>query len=343
MSKEFKVGVIVTAAIAVIVIGLNYLKGEDIFAKSRDYYAVYDQIDGLSTSNPVIINGFKIGVVKKIKLLEDGSGKLAVHFSINQSDINVPEDSKAKIYSSDFLGSKAIELVQGSSTIMADSGTELQAELEQDIASAIKAELEPLRKRTESLVKDLDDILANIKALFDDESTQGLPQSFQSLQSSLKTLETTVMRIDEMVAENKERFKNIVTNADKIAANLAANNEKINSILANLDKFGDQAAKIDFVTTIDKANKAMDNLSMVLDKVNNGTGTLGQLVANDSLYNNLNESGARLEQLLEDMRVNPSRYVNFSLISRKDRDGFTKEEKKEIRKQIEQVLKEEKK
>jgi len=342
VSKEFKVGIIVTAAIAILVIGINYLKGEDFFARSRDYYAVYDHIDGLSTSNPVIINGFKIGVVKKIRLSEDGTGKLVVHFSINQPDINVPTDSKAKIFSADFFGSKAIELVQGESTEMAESGSELQGLVEQDIAAALKAELEPLKKRTESLVKDLDDILANIKALFDDESTQGLPQSFQSLQRSLMTLETTAGRVDEMVAENKERLKSIIGNADRIASNLAANNDKITSILANLDKIGDQAAKLDFVTTIDNANKAIAQLTKVLEEVNNGTGTVGKLVQNDSLYNNLNSSGEQLDRLLEDMRVNPSRYINFSLISRKDRDGFTKEEKKQIKQQIEEVLKEKK-
>jgi phospholipid/cholesterol/gamma-HCH transport system substrate-binding protein len=340
VSKEFKVGIIITAAIAVTIIGINYLKGERFFAKQRVYHSIYEHIDGLAPSNPVISNGFKVGLVRTIEMHPDGSGRLIVTYAVNQPDLIIPEDSEAKIFSSDILGSKAIELMIGNSAVPAESGMELTGTLEQDFTSVIKAEFEPLRKRTESLVKDLDDILSNIKALFDDENTQSIPESFLSLQRSLKTLESTALTVDQMVKENQTRFKSIMTNVDNISGNLASNNQKINNIIANLNQLSDSLAAIEFAQTMSKVDKAMGDFATTMEKINKGEGTLGQLATNDSMYNNLNAASLALDRLLDDMRVNPSRYVTFSLISRKDKDGFTKQEREEIRKEVNKALKE---
>jgi len=321
----------VIVAIALLFIGVNYLKGINLFEKQNVYFATYDQIDGLNEANPVILKGYKVGLVKDIELDPEGSGRLIVSFLINKKNLNIPEDSKAKIYSSDFFGSKAIELELGESIVMAEPGAELSGGRQEDITTALRKELEPLRARTEELIGDIDEIIKNMKAVFEADATQGLPQAFESLQRSLLTFEKTSLRLDDMIAENKERISSILSNVQSITSNLEKNNEKITHVMTNVESITDSLAKINFVKTMAKADSAMTNFASIMGKIDNGEGSMGLLINNDSLHNALVAASEELEMLLNDIETNPDRYIHFSLFGKKDKNKFSKKEVEQMK------------
>ena len=182
VSREFKIGAIVIVSCALLFVGVNYLKGINIFQDQRNFYAIYENIDGLGESNPVVLNGFKIGMVSQVGLHPDGSGDLVVEFVVNDPNLKIPNDTRAKIFTSDLFGSKAVELEMGESMIFADDGDTLASNIEQDLAQAIQAELAPLKQKVDELTAGIEVIVTNLQAVFSDEATQGLPQVFESLQ-----------------------------------------------------------------------------------------------------------------------------------------------------------------
>lgn len=338
VSKEFKVGAIVITAIALLIIGVNYLKGVDLFKTHREYYATYDRIDGLSEANPVVLRGFKIGMVKNIDLMEDGSGKLVVTFSVDNDKLQIPKDSKAKIFSSDFFGSKAIELILGDSTVMAEPNTELVSEREEDIASAIRKELAPLKARTEELISGVDAIINNLNSVFSDEATQGLPRAFESLQNSLETFEKISIKLDTTIAESRTRLRSILDNVASLTGNIEKSNEEITQVIHNFNAISDSLAKVNFAATILKAEQAMAGINDVVAKINSEEGSLGLLINNDTLHHSLVSATKELEVLLDDMNNNPDRYLHFSLFGRKEQERYSKREME----QLQQILREEK-
>lgn len=326
ISKEFKVGVVVIVALVLMVIGVQYLKGINIF-DSQDYYiAKYDQIDGLTESNPVVLKGYKVGLVKSIELDPSGDGTLIVQLLINKENLNIPEDSRAKIYSSDFFGSKAIELVLGESIVMAEPGDELEGAREEDITTALRKELEPLRARTEELIDDIDEIINNMKGVFESEATQGLPRAFESLQRSLETFEKTSLRLDSTIAENKARIGSIMSNVESITSNLESNNDRITQVMSNVEEITDSLRRVNFVKTMAKADSAMTSFASIMEKIDEGEGSMGLLVNDDSLHNALVDAAKELEVLLDDIESNPDRYIHFSVFGKKDKNRFSKRE-----------------
>jgi phospholipid/cholesterol/gamma-HCH transport system substrate-binding protein len=291
-------------------------------------------VDGLTEANPVVLKGLKVGMVTEVGLNEDGSGSMMVEFNISNDDVKIPANSKAKIISSDFFGSKAIELVLGDTTVMAEPGAILASERQEDIATALRKELEPLKAKTEQLISGVDEVIENLQVVFSAESTKGLPGAFESLQNALKTFEKTAVRIDETIAESKERVKSILDNVNSISGNIEANNEKISSVINNFEALSDSLARVNIAHTILQADEAMTSLNAIMSKIEKGEGSIGMLVNNDSLHNQLVAATRELESLLNDMEANPDRYVHFSLFGRKEQKQFSKKELEQLEKAL---------
>ena len=146
--------------------GVNYLKGFNPLAQQDHFFAVYDKIEGLAVSNPVLVNGFKVGQVTRVEFHDSGDGKILVEFTVDQSDLNIPINSVAQIFSSDLFGSKAIELLRGDSTLFAVNGDTLIASSQEDITEAVRKELAPLRAKTDQLIAGVDEIITNMNKVF---------------------------------------------------------------------------------------------------------------------------------------------------------------------------------
>ncbi len=324
--------------VVLLVTGVNYLKGFNPLSKQTHLFAVYERIEGLSVSNPVLVNGFKVGQVTKVNFLEDGDGELLVEFTIEESSLKVPIDSEAKIYSSDLFGTKAIKIEPGIAQTYIQDGDTLLSSVEMDITAAVRKELEPLRRKTEELIKGVDDILINMKAVFEDDATQGLPSAFESMQRTLRTIENTAENFDALVENNAIVLTRIMTNVDALALNLSKNNKNINNIISNFSNLSDSLATVDITRTMSKAEKAMDEITVITSRVNRGEGTLGKLMVDDSLYNSLVESNIEIQELLDDLQLNPWKYVRVSLFGRKQSAKMSKGDVKRMEKMIREEM-----
>ena len=311
-SKEIKVGVIVILAIAGAIWGINYLKGRDLFSNSNTYYVVYSQINGLANSNTVTINGYKVGQVDKISFLPDNSGRILIALNINSSAF-VSKDATAIIASADLLGTKVVQLQLGESKIAAVDDDTLAGDLE----IGMMAQIEPVQQKMETLMISVDSLVNNLNTALSVQNRVNIDQSFSSLSATLKHLDRISYTLDEMTTTENGKIKTTLISVNSMVSNLASNNEKINKIINNMASLSDSLAAANLKSAIDNLNKNMTDFALMLNKVNNGEGSLGKLMNDDKLYTNLNRSSAHLDSLLIDFKENPKRYVHFSVFGKK--------------------------
>lgn len=310
INNETKVGIITVFAVAILILGYSYLKGEDVFTDTVDIYAEYQQISGIKVSNPILYNGFIVGKITDLELSPKGT--IIARLTI-KPELQIPENTIAKIVSQDILGAKAIVLYFGDSRTFIDEGDTLRTDVEMSLAESVNSEVLPVKQKAEKLLGTVDSILISIQYILNPNFRSNIDQSFASIKRSIETLEVTATRVDSMVKYQSARFKNISNNIESISTNLKNNNEKITNILQNVDQISDSLAKVNFIETINRANKALSDIAIITEKINNGQGTLGMLVNDDNLYKNLTQSSKDLDRLLIDLRLNPKRYVSLSV------------------------------
>lgn len=311
ITREVKVGLVFLASIAIFIWGFNFLKGTSLFTGKRLIYAVYDKVDGLDKANKVKVNGLNIGQVSDLKFME-GSSKIVAEFYI-KNDIEIPRNSIARIYSTDLLGSKAVEILLGNSGEFVVSGDTLQSDMESSLKDQLSEEVEPLKKKALVLINSVDSVMMVIQSIFNENTRSSLASSLENIRNTLDNLESASSNIDTLLISEKSRVHNIMANIETITKNLKDNNENVNRILGNFAALSDSLNDADIPQTLRDASEAVNNLKVISAKINSGEGTLGQLITNDSLYLELNNSMSSLNLLLEDIRLNPKKYVKLSL------------------------------
>jgi phospholipid/cholesterol/gamma-HCH transport system substrate-binding protein len=336
--REIKIGVLVLLGAALLVLGVNYLKGFNPLGKGREFHAIYEQIDGLSISNPVLINGFQVGQVANIEFEAAGTGALHVTFIIDQDNLHITRNSKAKIYSNDLFGTKAIEIVPGRSTELAQAGDTLKSEIEMNITEAVKMELIPLRNKTDQLIAGVDEILENLQTVFQDSATQGLPKAFESIQRTMENLESTSATLDQTVEENRAALKGIVSNMEQLTGFVNSQQGALSNALGNFSQISDSLADLQLSTTLRKADASITELNRLLEGLNNGEGTVGALLQDDSLHNGLLATNREVQTLINDFYLNPQRYIRVSVFGRKESRKMSEKELERLQRLIQTEL-----
>ncbi len=319
LSKEAKVGIVTTIAIACFIYGFSFLKGKNFFSSQRTFYAVYTDIDGLVEANPLLINGFRVGMVGDIKFAGDNSGKILVSFIVND-DINIPKNSIARVVSSDLLGSKAVQLILGNDKNYAVTNDTLNSDQEDNLKAAVNKTIAPLQKKAEGLIASIDSVMVVVQQVFNESARQNLAKSFENIKDAITSLETTAYRLDTMVLAEKNKISSILTKINHLATTLDNNSDKLANVIQNFSNISDSIAKSNLKSAINNADIALSQASSIMTKINKGEGSLGLLVNNDSLYRKLDKSSEDLDKLLKDLRINPERYVHISVFGRKDRN-----------------------
>lgn len=315
ISREVKVGVVVIIALALFIWGFNFLKGKHFFSEQREFYAVYEKVDGLVGANPVTINGLQVGKVRELYFDGSADANIIVKFVIDDP-IKIPKNSLARIFSADLLGSKGINLILGKSTEYAKSGDTLASDIEGSLKEEVNKQMLPLKLKAENLMLSIDSVVTVIQYVFNKDTRDNLAKSFESIKHTLNNLQSTTSSIDTLVLSQSSRLASIIGNVESITENLKNNREQFNNIISNFSAFSDTLARSNISTTLSNANEALIGLTEVMQKVNKGEGSLGLLLHNDSLYRNLESSALELNNLLEDMRLHPGRYVHFSVFGR---------------------------
>ena len=312
-SKEARIGIVVTTGIALLFWGVNFLKGKDFFSSDKLVYALYDQVEGLTASNPVMVNGLKVGLIRSLTLMNDKTGRILVSMHITNK-AHIPANSVAQIFSIDILGSKGIRILLSSDDKELMDGDTLLAGFQKSLPEEVNAQVAPLKAKAESLLSSMDSVLLIVREVFNDKTKNNLRKSFENISTSLTSIQSIAGNLDTAMAGNG-RLKLIFRNLESITENLKNNNDKISLMINNFSAISDTLARSNISETLQNTKKTLEQTAGIMEKVNKGEGSLGQLVNNDSLYNNLNTSALNLNLLLSDFRMNPGRYLKFSVIS----------------------------
>lgn len=312
IKKEIIIGIVFIGALGLFIWGFNFLKGFNLFKDQRVFYAEYDRVSGLARSNPVSVNGLKVGQVSDIYFAPDFSGNIIVELTI-ETQMPVPKNSVALIYSSDLMGSKAINLKLGNDTAYLLSGDTLLTDVEASLKEAVNQQIQPLKLKAEELILSIDSVVTVIKEIFNEKAKENLTSSLASIQQTFANLESATYNLDTLVAAQKTRLSQIMINLESITTTIKNNEDNIDNILANFSTLSDSLARAKIPQTFENINKVADDIAVIVDKVNKGQGSLGMLVNDEELYQNLKGTAEQLQLLLEDVRLNPKRYVRFSL------------------------------
>lgn len=304
LSKELRIGILVVMSIVVLVWGINYLKGSNLFDNNRTFYAIYGNIGGLQEGSGVNVNGYKVGVVKKIRLLTDKNYSLLVEISI-EKDIDIPSNSVSKIVNTDIMGSKGISLILGDSNTNAQKGDTLYSDMDRSLKEEVNKQILPLKNKAEQLIGSIDSIVTVITSVLSKDARESLTKSLVSLDNTFTTMSQTMTKVSKIVDQNDERISSIIKN-------LEGNNDEITNILKNFSELSDDIAKSNIKTTLASLNE-------ISKKISDSEGSLGMFINDKDLYLNLEKSSKELEALIKDIKLNPKRYVGFSFLGGKSK------------------------
>lgn len=319
VSKEFKIGLVVICAVAAFIWGINFLKGSNIFTKKNYLYALYPKIDGLIEASPILVNGFKVGQVSEISLLRlKDTNKVLVKFLIT-SDVQIPVKSIARSVSADLLGSKAVEIIFSQEKEYTKNGDTLIAALEPGFKQELDKRIAPIQAKAENLIGTMDSVITVVSSILNAKTRDNLDKSIEGVKKAILTLEQTAYKLDDLVGNEKAKISSILSHINNISSDLDKSGKKIDNIISNLSNISDSLAKAQLKSAIDEADRSLKQLNLMITRINEGQGTMGKLAKNDSLYNNLNKSSGDLDKLLKDLRINPERYIHFSVFGRKEK------------------------
>ena len=307
-------------AIALGVYGFNYLRGTNLFKKDFTLYTVYGRSEGLIEASPVMINGYKVGQITELKLLpKKGEYRVLVTFMMSEK-VSIPVGSHAKIVSSDLLGSKAIEIIFANSLKYVSDGDTLLPDVEDDLKTAVDKRIAPLQKKAENLISSIDSVMMVVTQVMNANVRASLVTSFENIKTTIQSLQHTAFNLDTLTTTQQSKIIHILDKLQSITSNIEKNNEKITNVITNFSNISDSLAKSNIKSTIEHTNMALVQANDILTQINTGKGTVGKLIKNDSIYNNLNKASEDLDKLLKDLRINPERYVHISVFGRKNRN-----------------------
>jgi|TARA_B110000263_G_scaffold230888_1_gene225747 phospholipid/cholesterol/gamma-HCH transport system substrate-binding protein len=305
LSKEFKLGFVFLLAFVFLIYGLKYLKGINVFQTNKSYYAIYSDIDGLQVGSAIMLNGFSIGMVSDINL-NTTNHKLMVTLNINELD-SIPNNSVCKIVNQDLMGTKGVSLIMGNSSTFSKLGDTLLSSIENSLQDEVNAQILPLKNKAEELIGSVDSLLVIVAAVLNKKTRANLSNSINSLDETFEILSKTMLKVDSIVYQNDSKVTKIISNLESITTNLNEGNSDIKAILYNLSSITDSLANSNIISLLENVDKISSN-------INSGSGSLAKLMNDDNLYNNLEKSTSELADLIEDIKTNPKRYVNFSLL-----------------------------
>ena len=306
MNKELKIGIVAVITIVMLFIGVNYLKGLNVLKNNRVFYAKYENIGGLQLGSPVSLNGYKVGMVSDINLLLNQNRSLLVKISIEKS-FDIPENSICKIINQDLMGSKGVELLLSDSKDFIDDGDTLLSSIQGSLKDEVNAQILPLKRKAEELISSVDSVMIIVTAVLNKDTRENLRNSLRSLDKTFELMSHTMVKVDSMIEINDDRITKVIMNLESISSNLEGSNAEVKTILSNFATISDSLANSNIALTL-------RNISEISTKINNGEGSIGLLLKEEKIYHNFEKSTRELAELLEDIKKNPSRYVNFSII-----------------------------
>ena len=301
MKKEVKIGIYAVVILLCAWAGIRFLSGLDVFGRTRNYTAHYEQVNGLQDAAAVVINGVKVGQVTGVALDVENGG-VDVTLSVNKA-YNIPTDSKAMMFSAGLMGGKSIEIKMGEAKEFLKSGDAIETGVTLDMFDTLTNELGDIKERVATLLDNLNQTIEGVDSLVDNNS---------------KNLTKTVASLNAIMADLKK--SNIIGNIDGFCATLNQNGEKLEGIITDINSL---TKALNEQQSGEKLAQAINEVNALLAKINSGSGSIGNLVSDEKLYKELAQASQNLSLLLADLKENPKRYINVTVFGKK-----TYEEKK---------------
>lgn len=302
LSREIKTAILVISGIVLFIFLFNYLKGNNFLDSSRTFYVVYDNVEGMASSTPVTINGLTVGKVQDINFSKDRSGRITVKLFID-SDFEFSKNSIAELYEAGLLGGKAIAIIPAfDNAENAKKGDYLEGTVKSGLTELVNQRLTPLQEKIETMMVSADSLLVNINSVFDVQTKANLKKSIAELAITIESFKNTSVAINSLITDNQETLNNTLSNID--------------TITSNLSKITDSVANLNLVETINSIQLTISNFDKILASIEKGEGSIGKLLNDDELYNNLKGASKEIEELLRDIKLHPKRY--FRILSKKE-------------------------
>ena len=305
LTKEIKAGLIVVLGITALILGFSYLKSNSLLGKSTTLHAVYDHVGGLQSGTAVSLNGFSVGTIDDITFLDE-SGKLMVSFTLT-TDLPIPADSKAELYDTSVLGGKGLQIVLGTpGSAIAQNGDTLTSMVKMGMTDRITELMEPLEAKVNSAIVETDLLMKNLNQLLDTDSQALLRETLKNFSETSTSLKVISQNVSENLAANEKALGTILENTAELTANLSTVSQTLN--------------EADLKGLMTDLNASISATKEILEGIKNGDGAVGQIFTNQELYVSLTSNLNQLEWLLQDLRLNPKRYLSVSVFGKKQKD-----------------------
>jgi len=305
LSNEIKTAILVLSGMLMFIVGFSYLKSNNIFSSDRTFFAIYDDIEGVSVGTPVTVSGFNVGSIQDISFYQN-TMDILVKFRV-ENKVKFSKNSVAQIYETGLIGGKALAILPNNGPL-AQSGDTLRSSIAPGLTELVNDKLSPLQEKIESTFVSADSLLKNINNVLDVNSQNQIKESFSQLSDLAVNLKESAENLNSIINSNEIKINDIVSNVDNFSSNFSS--------LSN--SFSDVEVIIGNLT------KTSNNLNSIIDEISSGDGTFNQLIYDDSMIKSLNEASNNLNLLMEDLRLNPKRYVHFSLFGKKNKEYQTK-------------------
>ncbi len=301
VSKEIKTALLALSSIALLIWGYNFLKGNNIFDSSRKFYVEYDNVEGLTTASKVTVNGLIVGKINKIDIKD--TGKLVVEIMMT-NPVEITKNSKALIYSPSLIGGKQIAInVDYASKELAKDGDYLVGDIQNGMIEELSGKADPVMQKLDSVLYNVNKLVVSLNNTLTPEAQANIQNALAELNSTMGNAKQITTKFDKIVTDNSTKVNTIMTDFSKTSKNLE-------TLSGNL-------AQSDIQSIIAKFDKAATSLNQVVANIEKGDGNVGKLLKDEQLYQNLNKASKELNMLLEDVKLNPNRYINISVFGRK--------------------------
>ena len=332
-TKEIKAAIIALASIAVLYTGINFLKGNSFLGGDIEYTAYFPNTGSIMVSSNVTLNGVTVGKVTAIKSIPNGSvdKKVKMTFNIQEKDIRLPKGTFVEIGSLDFINKcLIIHTPANISKGYYKPNSVIPGKLSIDMVTQVKAYADPISQRLQKMMGSIDRMVISLSSFWDTTATSEIEGSLLEVKNTIKRLGRVANELEGFIASERNQFSKIMSNVESITMNIRKSNDELTKIIGNTRKITDDFVSADFKSVILDAQTTIKKLNLTLEDVENGHGTLGKLIHDEKLYNELVETNKDLQNLVTDLQANPSRYVHFSVFGKKS-EGLILSEKEELK------------
>ena len=313
ISKEVKVGVLAVISFVILYFGFNFLRGSELFSSENEYYALYENVGGLTASNPVMLNGLSVGQVKEIRLLQERGNQLLVTVSVGK-DIKLPKTTVASLGDGGLLGVKMINLlVVPGGALLRDKDT-LRTASPKGLQALIQEQALPVLQSADSLILTLQGVARKF-----DSTGYAVNRLLKTANRTMTTVDGTVQTLEATVQENRVNLSTLLANTNKLTMSLVETEKEIKPLLGKANSIMDSLKLVRIQETVAIANQTLGQVKSLLTDLQSGKGTAGRLLKDEVFYGNINRTMVNMDRLLVDFRQSPKRYVHFSLFGRKDK------------------------